>query len=170
MWCMVNIAWFLIPSLKEHWTSITSFFLSNSIENFELNQYPNFQLILPMRFHFMQYFLKSIIFRVSNRFLYCVFIEVENAWNIYISSEVNHSRTKKLSMQSLHMPTLLIISKSHLFLEKVGDDVILVQCPFKYNFISCITNKSAVLDLFSTNKCTMFNLTVLCSVNKNTVF
>ena len=30
-----------------------------------------------MRFHFMRYFVNSIIFRVSHRLLYCVFIEVD---------------------------------------------------------------------------------------------
>ena len=52
-------------------------FISNSIKNFKLNQYRNFQLILPMRFHFMRYFVNSIISRVSHRLLYCVFIEVD---------------------------------------------------------------------------------------------
>ena len=52
-------------------------FKSNSIEDFKLNQYRNFQLILPMYFHFMMYFVNSIIFRVSHRLLYCVFIEVD---------------------------------------------------------------------------------------------
>ena len=52
-------------------------FITNSIEDFKLNQYRNFQLILPMRFHFMRYFVNSIIFRVSHRLLYCVFIEVD---------------------------------------------------------------------------------------------
>ena len=52
-------------------------FISNSTENFKLNQYRNFQLILLMRFHFMKYFVNSIISRVSHRLLYCVFIEVD---------------------------------------------------------------------------------------------
>ena len=52
-------------------------FISYSIENFKLNQYRNFQLILPMHFHFMKFFVNSIIFRVSHRLLYCVFIEVD---------------------------------------------------------------------------------------------
>ena len=34
-------------------------------------------------------------------------------------------------MQSLLMPTLLMVQKSQLFWKKLGDDVILVQCPFK---------------------------------------
>ena len=50
--------------------------ISNSILDLKLNQYQNFQLILPMRFHFMRYFMYSIIPRVSHRLLYCVFIEV----------------------------------------------------------------------------------------------
>ena len=52
-------------------------FISNPIEDFKLNQYQNFQLILLMRFHFMSYFVNSIIFRMSHRLLYCVFIEVD---------------------------------------------------------------------------------------------
>ena len=52
-------------------------FISNSIEDLKLNQYRNFQLILPMHFHFMTYFVNSIIFRVSHGLLYCVFIEVD---------------------------------------------------------------------------------------------
>ena len=52
-------------------------FIYNSIEEFKSNHYRNFQLILPMRFHFTSYFLNSIIFRVSHRLLYCVFIEVD---------------------------------------------------------------------------------------------
>ena len=30
-------------------------FIPNSIENLKLNQYQNFQLILPVRFHLMRY-------------------------------------------------------------------------------------------------------------------
>ena len=67
----------LFSSLKGHWTSITSIFVPNSVENLKLNQYRIFQLILPMRFHFMRYFVNSIISRVSHRLLYCVFIEVD---------------------------------------------------------------------------------------------
>ena len=52
-------------------------FISNSIEEFNLNQYRNFQLILPKRFHFMSDFVNIIISRVSHRQLYCVFIEVD---------------------------------------------------------------------------------------------
>ena len=52
-------------------------FLSYFIEDFKSNQYQNFQLILPMHFHFLRYFVNSIIFRVSYRLLYCVFIEVD---------------------------------------------------------------------------------------------
>ena len=49
----------------------------NSIEDFKSNQYRNFQLILPMRFHFMMYFVNIIIYRVSHRLPYCVFIEFD---------------------------------------------------------------------------------------------
>ena len=52
-------------------------FTSNSIEDLKSNQYRKFQLILSMGFHFMRYFVNSIIFRVSHRLLYCVFIEVD---------------------------------------------------------------------------------------------
>ena len=48
-------------------------FISNSMEDSKLNLYRNFQL----RFDFMRYFVKSIIFRVSYRLLYCLFIEVD---------------------------------------------------------------------------------------------
>ena len=50
----------------------TYLFISNSAENFKLNQYQNFQLILQMRFHFMRYFMNRSILRVSQRLLYCV--------------------------------------------------------------------------------------------------
>ena len=53
------------------------FFIPNSIEEFKLNQYRHFRLILPMRFHFMRYFVNSILFRVSHRLLYGVFNEVD---------------------------------------------------------------------------------------------
>ena len=52
-------------------------YVSYFIEDFKLNQYRNFQLILPMRFHFMMYLVNSIISRVSHRLLFCVFIEVD---------------------------------------------------------------------------------------------
>ena len=52
-------------------------FISNSLDDFKLNQYWNFQLILPMHFHFMMYCVNSIISRVAHRLLYCVFIEVD---------------------------------------------------------------------------------------------
>ena len=67
--------------LKGHWTSLQkcniTLFMSNSIEDFKLNHFRNFQLIKQMGFHFMRYFVISIIFRVSHRVLYCVFIEVD---------------------------------------------------------------------------------------------
>ena len=59
--------------------NIYLFILSSimSIEDFILNQHRNFQLILPVRFHFTRHFVYSIISRVSHRLLYCVFIEVD---------------------------------------------------------------------------------------------
>ena len=53
------------------------FFVSNSVETYEINQCQTFQLILPMRFHFMRSFMNSIISRVSHRLLCSVFIEVD---------------------------------------------------------------------------------------------
>ena len=69
-----------------------------AIEDIKLNQYQNFQLILPITFPFMRYFVNIIIFRVSHGLLYCIFIEVdfetiENVKNIHISSKVSQSRT-----------------------------------------------------------------------------
>ena len=59
--------------LKGHWTSLTSFFIFFLYlilyGGFKWNQYPNFQLILPMPFHFMTYSMSIIIFRVSLRLL-----------------------------------------------------------------------------------------------------
>ena len=52
-------------------------FISSSIEDFKSNQYRKFQLNLPMRVHFMRYFVNSIILRGPHRLLYCVFIEVD---------------------------------------------------------------------------------------------
>ena len=49
----------------------------NPIEDSKLIQHRKFQLILSMHFHFMRYFVNSIISRVSQRLLYCVFIEVD---------------------------------------------------------------------------------------------
>ena len=57
--------------------SNTYLFISSSIKDCKSNWYRKFQLILPMRFHFMRYFVNSIISRVSHRLLYCVFIEVD---------------------------------------------------------------------------------------------
>ena len=74
-------------------------FISNSIKDLELNQYRNFQLILPMNFHFMKYFVNSIIFRVSHLGFCIVYLlkstlkKKENVRNIHISSKVSHSRT-----------------------------------------------------------------------------
>ena len=50
-------------------------FISSSIEDLKSNQYRNFQLILPKCFHFMGYFVNSIIFRVPHRLLYYVLLK-----------------------------------------------------------------------------------------------
>ena len=66
------------PSIKGALDKYNIYFcLSNSVENLKLHQHRNFQLILPMHFHFMRYFVNSIISSVSHRLLYCVFIEVD---------------------------------------------------------------------------------------------
>ena len=52
-------------------------FIPSSMEDLKSNQYRKFQLILPMRFHFMRCFVNSIISRVPHRLLYYVFIEVD---------------------------------------------------------------------------------------------
>ena len=52
-------------------------FMYNFVEGFKSNQYQNFQLILPMHFQFIWYFVNSIISSMSHRLLYCAFIEVD---------------------------------------------------------------------------------------------
>ena len=51
--------------------------ISKSIEDIKYNQYQNFQIILLICFHFMRYFMNSIIFGMSVRLLYYIFIEVD---------------------------------------------------------------------------------------------
>ena len=41
-------------------------FISSSIKNCKSKLYRKFQFILPMRFHFMRYFVNNIIFRVCH--------------------------------------------------------------------------------------------------------
>ena len=50
-------------------------FIASTKENLKSNQYRKFQPILPMSFHFMRYFVNSIIFRVPHRLLYnlCIY-------------------------------------------------------------------------------------------------
>ena len=93
-----------------------------------------------MRFHFMRYFVNSIIFRVSyNRLLYCVFIEVDFEKKkmleifIFLQKEVNLERETQHAVIT-HVNTSNGI-KILTFLEKVGDDVILVQCPFNWRWL-----------------------------------
>ena len=88
-------------------------FISNSLKDFKLNQYQNFQLILPLLFHFMRYFVNSIIFGMSHRLLYCVFIEVDfetrkcHKYPYFFKSKSVYN--VKLIMQSLPMSTLLMV-------------------------------------------------------------
>ena len=42
-----------------------SLLISNSINDFEENQYHNSQMIMRIRFHFMRYFVNSIIFIIQ---------------------------------------------------------------------------------------------------------
>ena len=65
---------FEVMKLKGHWTSITSIFLYLFLEII-LNQ-TNTKIFSQCVFSFMRYFMSSIVFRVSHRLLYCVFIEV----------------------------------------------------------------------------------------------
>ena len=72
-------------------------FISNSIQDLESNQYRKFQLIPLMRFHFMRYFVNSIIFRVPPyAAVLCIYWsrlrKIENARNIHIFSKVSQSR------------------------------------------------------------------------------
>ena len=45
-------------------------YISSSIDDLKSKQYRKFQLILPMCFHFMRYFVNCITFRVSHRLLF----------------------------------------------------------------------------------------------------
>ena len=72
-WAKYTLLWALEGALDKYNIYLV---ILKSIEDFKLNQYPHFQLILPMRFHFVKYFVNSIIARVSHKLLYCAFIEV----------------------------------------------------------------------------------------------
>ena len=112
----------LIRAVADENSSVfTYIFIFNSIEEFKLNQYRNFQLILPICFH-LRYFMNSIIFRVSHWLLYCIFIEVDfeklKMLEILIFLQSKSMWNVKLSMQSLPMSTLLMTQKSQLFFRK----------------------------------------------------
>ena len=113
-----------------------SFYISNSIEDFKLNQYWNFQLISAKAFSFYEVFreqhhLQSVPqARPTVLYIYWSRLwKIENARNIHISSKVNQSKCKTQHAVITHANTSNGI-KIPTFLEKVGDDVILVQCPF----------------------------------------
>ena len=52
----------------------TSLYISNSLEDLNLNQHQTFELILQVCFYYVRYSVKNIFFRVTHRRLYCVFI------------------------------------------------------------------------------------------------
>ena len=110
-------------------------FISKSVEDSKLNQYRNFQLILPMRFHFMRCFVNSIISRVSHWLLYCIYWsrlwKIENTRNIHISSKVSQSTTWNSVCSHFPRQHFKWYKNPNFFGEKLGDDVTLVQCPFK---------------------------------------
>ena len=70
--------------LKGHWTSI-----NQSLEDFKWNQYHNFQLILPMHFHFMRYFVKCwgmMLYLSSVPLSYTLWqLSQKNPWNVLFS-------------------------------------------------------------------------------------
>ena len=70
-------------------------FISYFIEDLKIKPLPKFLADSVNAFSFYEVFCDSIIFRVSHRLLYNVYIEVDfekNARNIHISSKVNQSR------------------------------------------------------------------------------
>ena len=97
-----------------------------------------------MHFHFMRYFVNNIISRVSNRLLYCVFIEVDfenrKCYSYFFKKSVN-SEHKTQHTVITHANTFNGIKIPTFFWKKLGDqkkvggDVILVQCPFNWHGI-----------------------------------
>ena len=67
----------LIPTLAIRVAPPQGEGVSNSIVNYQINQYKTFQLILPVYSHLMRSFVNSIIPKVSHRPLCCVFTEVD---------------------------------------------------------------------------------------------
>ena len=96
-------------------TSIFLYLILISIENFRLDLNLNFQLILPMCFHFMRYFVNRIIFRVSHRLLYCVYIEVDFVKNRKCQKYSNFFKSKSIIIHAKTSNGIKIPS----FLEKV---------------------------------------------------
>ena len=147
-------------SLKGHWTRITSIsFLSCSKENCKINQYQQFQPIRPMHFHFIWFLVNGIISRVSHRPLYSVFIKVDfKNRNCYKYQYFSKSELSvKISMQSLPMPTSLLVKKSHFFWKKkMGMMLHLSSAPLRKNkkkwwkFEGKMTRK---VELLSTRDC-----------------
>ena len=89
-------------------------FVSNSIEDFRLNQFPNLQLVLPMRCHFMRYSVNSIKFKVPHRLLHCM-LEVF----IFFPEVINLERTTQQGVIT-RANTSNSVKTPKSFLEKVG--------------------------------------------------
>ena len=89
-----------------------------------------------MRFHFTRYFVNSIIFRVSHRLLYCVFIEVDfEKWPLKEkNAHIFHTELKlqvKLTCSYFTCICFWWYRNPNIFGNKCGDDVEVVQCPLK---------------------------------------
>ena len=74
-------------------------FISNSKENLKLNHYQNFQLILPMCFHFMRNFVNSIIVRVSHIAVWS-FTKIRTNLKIFFSRKVHKNSIIKKGTRS----------------------------------------------------------------------
>ena len=101
-------------------------FISNCVEDFRLNQYRYqiFQLILLLCSPCMRYFVNSFIFRVPIG--YCIVYLLKSTlkntkflkYSYFFKSK--SIQNVKFGIGSLPMPTLPMVSKSQLLLEKVG--------------------------------------------------
>ena len=108
--------------MDKYITSVSLYLIHSNLnftEDFKLNRYQNFQLILQMCFHFMNCFVNSTIFRM---FIYWSRLwKIENARNIHISSKVSQSRMwNSACIVITHGNTSKGI-KILTFLEKVGE-------------------------------------------------
>ena len=99
-------------------------------------------------FSFYEVLVNSIIFTLSHRLLYCVYcvfiegpplyllkltLKIENARNIHISSKVQVNLECKTQHAVItHANTSNSIKIPTFFWKKLGDDVILLQCPVTF--------------------------------------